>query len=92
MSDLDNLGACVPGCLGDLDDLLVQGNPGHPGHAGRPGHQGHLDDLDFLGDLENPGELGGLLDLGDLDDLRVLGIWKGQDSSLLLQIGKKLTR
>ena len=68
------------------------GQPGHPGYAGRPGHQGHLDDLDFLGDLENPGELGGLLDLGDLDDLRVLGIWKGQDSSLLLQIGKKLTR
>ena len=26
MSDLDDLGACVPGCLGDLDDLRVQGN------------------------------------------------------------------
>ena len=26
MSDLDDLGACVPECLGDLDDLRVQGN------------------------------------------------------------------
>ena len=32
------------------------------------------------------------LDLGDLDDLRVLDILKGQDSSLLIQIAKKLAR
>ena len=47
-----------------------------------------MDDLCVQGSLDHLCTL----DLGDLDDLRVLGIWKGQDSSLLLQIGKKLTR